>query len=79
MSDDDSVPGDEPSAADELTLEADSIASNRSAIRRRPVQCPRCETPVALVVSYGPTTHEASPCGCPVSGGVLEGLESGSE
>ncbi|MDF9746946.1 hypothetical protein [Natrinema salsiterrestre] len=63
---------DESPLADELTMDADSIAPSNSSRRRQPVPCPRCDTPVAVVVSYGPTTHRATPCGCPVSGSLLE-------
>ncbi|RQG91818.1 hypothetical protein [Natrarchaeobius chitinivorans] len=34
-------------------------------------RCPRCETPIAIVSSVGPTTHVATPCGCRVPGDVL--------
>ncbi|WP_226006790.1 hypothetical protein [Natrinema salinisoli] len=70
---------DEPSPDDELTMDADSIAADNSSRRRQPVPCPRCDTPVAVVVSYGPTTHRATPCGCPVSGSLLEKTGPGSD
>lgn len=35
-------------------------------------QCPRCGRPVTRVTSTGPTDHTASPCGCRVSGDLLE-------
>ncbi|MGQ3414291.1 hypothetical protein ACT4ML_18845 [Natrinema sp. LN54] len=69
----------ESSADDELTLDGDSIAANTSQTGRQPVRCPRCDVPIALVVSYGPTTHEASPCGCRVPGDILERSGDGSE
>ncbi len=34
--------------------------------------CPRCGEPVLLVTSRGPHDHEANPCGCRVSGNLLE-------
>lgn len=70
---------DERAAADDLTVEADSIAASSSPRGREPVRCPHCDTPIALLVSYGPTTHEASPCGCRVSKGLLEGDAERSE
>jgi hypothetical protein len=70
---------DEPSPGDELTLDADSIAPGNSARRRQPVPCPRCDTPIAVVVSYGPATHRATPCGCPVSESLLEKIRPRSE
>lgn len=71
--------GDDPSAADDLTLDKDSIAPTDSPAGRRTVACPRCETPIALIVSYGPTTHEATPCGCRVPGSILEEFGIGAE
>lgn len=62
----------ESSADDELSIDADSIAPTNSPAGRQSVPCPRCDTPIALVVSYGPLTHKASPCGCRVSRRVLE-------
>lgn len=35
-------------------------------------QCPRCGRPVTRVTSTGPAEHTASPCGCRVSGDLLE-------
>ncbi len=34
--------------------------------------CPRCGRPVTRVTSTGPADHTASPCGCRVSGNLLE-------
>ncbi|WP_254763038.1 hypothetical protein [Natrinema marinum] len=80
MSDDESAESDTDSAAtDDLTVDADSVAASVAPRGRRSVPCPHCDTPIALVVSYGPTTHEASPCGCRVSTGVLEGTGDRSE
>ena len=63
----------EPPADETLTLEVGSVAARHFQTGRQPVPCPRCDTPIALVVSYGPATHEATPCGCWVSGSLLEG------
>lgn len=79
MSDDESSTDAESSADDDLTLDGDSIAADTSPTGRQPVRCPRCDAPIALVVSYGPTTHEASPCGCRVPGDILERSGSDSE
>ncbi|MDF9745952.1 hypothetical protein [Natrinema salsiterrestre] len=72
MSDKDEEDGD-PSA------DPSSTAARNSPAGRDPPRCPRCDTPIGLVVSYGPITHEASPCGCPVSAAVLEGIEDDTE
>ncbi|MDS0473632.1 hypothetical protein [Natrinema sp. 1APR25-10V2] len=80
MSDDESAESDtEPAATEALTVDADSIAASSAPAGRGSVPCPRCDTPIALLVSYGPTTHEASPCGCRVSRGLLEGKGDRSE
>lgn len=34
--------------------------------------CPRCGEFVSVVTSIGPTEHIARPCGCRVSGSLLE-------
>ncbi|MDJ1432155.1 hypothetical protein [Halostagnicola sp. A-GB9-2] len=34
--------------------------------------CPHCGRPVTRVTSTGPADHTASPCGCRVSGNLLE-------
>lgn len=65
------------SDADEQRADNLAIASNSSPAGQLAVTCPRCETPIARVVSYGPTTHEATPCGCRVPGHVLE--ETGTD
>ena len=70
---DGSVPASDP------WLDAGSIARTPSPAGRQPVHCPRCDEPIALVVSYGPLTHEASPCGCRVSRDVLEGVRDRSD
>ena len=69
----------EPSDANTLTLERGSVAANGASTGRRPDPCPHCDTPIALVVSYGPGTHEATPCGCWVSGSLLEGRGTDAE
>ncbi len=79
MSDDESAESDtEPAATEALTVDADSIAASSAPAGRESVPCPRCDTPIALLVSYGPTTHEARPCGCRVSRGREIGPSDGS-
>lgn len=63
---------DEPEGPGDLTVDADSIAASNSPAGGEPTRCPRCDTPIALIVSYGPITHTATPCGCPVSADLLE-------
>lgn len=75
MSDtDEQTVADEPTPADDLT-----VAPNGPPARQSAVPCPHCETPIALVVSYGPMTHEATPCGCQVSGHILEKTRTDAE
>ncbi|WP_226007329.1 hypothetical protein [Natrinema salinisoli] len=70
---------DEPEETGDLSADASSTPARNSPAGRVPPRCPRCDTPIALVVSYGPITHEAAPCGCPVSAAVLEGIEDGDD
>ncbi|MDF9745720.1 hypothetical protein [Natrinema salsiterrestre] len=70
MSEDDA---DDSSGLDELTVDTDSIAASNSPAGREPLRCLRCDTSVGLIVSYGPLTHKATPCGCPVSAALFEG------
>jgi hypothetical protein len=70
MSEDDA---DDSSGVGDLTVDADSIAASNSPAGREPLRCPHCDTPVGLIVSYGPLTHKATPCGCPVSAELVEG------
>ncbi|MDF9747445.1 hypothetical protein [Natrinema salsiterrestre] len=75
MSDDDV---DESSGLGDLTVDADSIPASNSPGGEEPLRCPHCDSPIALVVSYGPITHKATPCGCPVPADLLEGKRGGS-
>jgi hypothetical protein len=73
MSDD-----EESSGVEDLPVDADSIAASNFPAGREPLRCPHCDTPIGLIVSYGPLTHKATPCGCPVSADLFEGPGTGS-
>ncbi|MBZ6494853.1 hypothetical protein [Natrinema longum] len=75
MSEDDT---DESSGLGDLTVDADSIAASNSPAGREPLRCPHCDTLIGLIVSYGPLTHKATPCGCPVSAEFIPGKRSDS-
>ncbi|SER21485.1 hypothetical protein [Natrinema salaciae] len=69
---------DEPEGLGEIVVDADVIPASNSPGGREPLRCPRCDTAIALVVSYGPLTHKATPCGCPVPADLLERTDGDS-